>query len=95
MASEKWHVDKAVSLANILVVVSLAFSGFGAYNTITDRMAVLETTQDSLNSRIVSLIERQINTDNHQDDNLQMFRQEWRADTQTIQGKLDRLIERQ
>lgn len=93
--SEKWHVDKTISIANILVVFGMCIAGFGAYDTITDRMAILETNMTNLNTRVVSLIERQVNTDQQQDSSLNQFRNEMRSDVQSIQNKLDRLIERE
>jgi hypothetical protein len=91
---KKWHVDKTISLANIIIVCSMAMGGFGAYDSLTDRMAVMETNMSNLNDRVVSLIERQINVDQAQDNTLLQFRQEMRTDVRSVQDKLDRLLER-
>ena len=95
MSNERWHVDKTISIANILVVFGMCIAGFGAYDTITDRMAILETNMTNLNSRVISLIERQTNTDQQQDNSINQFRTEMRSDVLSIQDKLDRLIERE
>jgi len=91
----QWHVDKTISIANILVVVSLAVAGFGAYDTVTDRMAVLEANMTNLTNRVVSLVERQTNVDAQQNQDIRDFRTELRSDVLSIQSKLDRLIERE
>jgi len=88
-----WHFDKTVSISNLVGILALAAGGFAAYDTITDRVAVLETNMQNLNNRVISLVERQINTDQQQDDSLQQFRTEMREDVRQIQNKLDRIIE--
>jgi hypothetical protein len=88
-----WHFDKTVSISNLVGILALAAGGFAAYDTITDRVSVLETNMDNLNHRVISLVERQINTDTQQDESLQQFRAEMREDVRAIQQKLDRIIE--
>lgn len=88
-----WHIDKTISLTNIFFIFTMTIAGFGAYDSLTDRMAVMETNMTNLNDRVVSLIERQINVDSQQDNTLLQFRQEMRGDVQSVQNKLDRLLE--
>lgn len=88
-----WHIDKTISIANVLGIIALCITGFGAYDSITDRMAIIETSMANINERVVQLIERQITVDEHQDTSLLQFRSEMREDVRAIQQKLDRIIE--
>ena len=93
MYREKWHLEKTISLTNIGGLIMAMLMGFGAYDSLTDRLAIQETNMNNLNQRVLSLIERQVNTDKVQDDGLREFRAEMRTDIRSIQGKLDRIIE--
>ena len=90
---KSWHIDRTISLTNIFFIFTMTIAGFGAYDSLTDRMAVMETNMSNLNDKVVSLIERQINVDTQQDNTLLQFRQEMRADVRSVQDKLDRLLE--
>ena len=86
-------VDNKVNLPLMLSLLVALAGGFVFFDNLGDRIAILETNYDNMNQRILSLIERQINVDREQDDELQLFRQEIRQDVQTINQKLDRIIE--
>lgn len=78
-----YRFDRTISVMNIIAVLTIGLSGFGAYDALTDRIAKLEST-----------VEFQLRIDDAQDESLLRFRAEMKDRTQQINDKLDRLIER-
>lgn len=81
--SSGYRMDRTISVMNIIAVLTVGLSGFGAYDALTDRIARLEST-----------VEFQLRVDATQDESLLRFRAEMKERTQQINDKLDRLIER-
>lgn len=82
-APERWKVKKEVSLADILSFVSAALAVVYAYTTLDKRVFSLEQSASV-----------QANTDRRQDDDANRSQGRIEARFDSIEKKLDRLIER-
>lgn len=87
----EWHLEKTVSIGHILTTLVIMVGAFGAWNSMSERLSVLETQYVNLSERVVNLLERQANTDARQDESIQQFRGEIRQDIRGINEKLDRI----
>jgi hypothetical protein len=83
---ESWHLDKKLSIGHILTTVIIVAGALGAYMTTSERLAVLESKQDNINTRIVGILENQSLIDVRQDNQIEQVRQETREDYQIING---------
>lgn len=88
---QAWHLEKSVSLSHILSTIGLFVMLAGGWNTITSRLAVLESQQQEFNERIISVIEAQAKTDTRQDAELAEIRRQTREDYKEILNRLDDL----
>lgn len=82
MEKGPWHLEKTVSLSHIFTTIGLIAAAVSAYYGVTSRLSILE-------DRLLNMVEHQHEVDQAQDDSVQRFREEMRADTAEIQNKLD------
>ena len=87
MSDGKWSFDKSISVSNLLTTMGMIAGAIAAYYSLSERVTLVER-------EILSLVHYQLEIDEAQDESLQRFREAVREDTQQIQDKLDRLIER-
>ena len=93
MPGQQWHLEKSVSVSHLLTTVTILIGLVAAWFALEGRVIVLETQYMELSNRVVTLLENQAETDQRQDATQATFRVEMRQDAQTINAKLDRVLE--
>ena len=93
MPGQQWHLEKSVSDSHLLTAVTILIGLVAAWFALEGRVIVLETQYMELSNRVVTLLENQAETDQRQDATQATFRVEMRQDAQTINAKLDRVLE--
>lgn len=88
---KQWHLDRSVSLTHIISTVVLAGSLFGAYNSLTNRLTVLEAASSQYNGAIIQLLNNQALVDKRQDATIDRITQQQREDQRDILAKLERM----
>ena len=86
MVKDEWHVDKSVSVGHLLTTVLIIASAVAAFYSLSSRLDIVE-------SRIILLLENQVNIDLRQDDTLEVFRDNMQETTSEINSKLDIVLE--
>jgi hypothetical protein len=90
----KLHINPTVGVGHILTTLALLATIIGGYQSFSERLAVLESSQQFSQERILTILETQKNTDIRQDAEILEIKRQMREDYRDINNKLDQLIRR-
>jgi hypothetical protein len=90
----KLHINPTIGIGHILTTIGLMMMIVTGYQSFSERLAVLESSQQFIQERILVILENQKSTDIRQDAELLEIKRQMREDYRDINQKLDQLIRR-
>jgi len=91
-SSKQWHMEKSVSVSHILTTIGMVVVLAAGWNSLTARLAVVESQQTAFNERVLSMLQEKRRIDDRQDREIATIYSHARDDYRTINEKLDQLV---